>query len=298
MQKLDFCLRFLHFCRMMNWDDARVILAVARAGSFAGAARTLRLDETTIARRLARAERALGAALFAVGDGQRRPTAAGTKAVAQCERLEEEGARLEALLRGVADNPGGTVRIAATESIARIMLAPAVGRFLADNPRLRLRLEAGPGNVSLARGEADLAIRMARPERGDLLVRKLADLEFAGYERKNLDGERRWLTYDEDLAHLPEARAIAGRLDGREPALRCNDPETLAAAASGGAGAVMLPTLLTARRWPELKRIEGIPVVRREVWLLMRPESRDAPPVRAAADWIVGIFKAFPQAAN
>ena len=178
------------------------------------------------------------------------------------------------------------------------VLAPAVGRFLADNPRIRLRLEAGAGNVSLARGEADLAIRMARPERGDLLVRKLAEFEFAGFQAKEAGGAQRWLTYEDDLAHLPEARAVAGRLDGREPALRCNDPETLAAAADGGAGAVMLPTRMAARRWPALERIDDVPVIRREVWLLMRPESRDAGPVRAAADWVVGLFKEFRRSAG
>src|SRR5690242_21450940 len=60
---------------MMNWDDLRIIQAVRNEGSYSGAAATLRIDETTVSRRLTRIERALGVTLFEPVDGVRKPTA-------------------------------------------------------------------------------------------------------------------------------------------------------------------------------------------------------------------------------
>lgn len=288
---------------MINWDDAKVVLAVARGGTFSAAARSLGMDETTIARRLTRLERALGVEVFQAYDGRRVPTARGAGLISQAERLEAEALRLEHLAGAHPEEAVGTVRIAATEMIARHILAPRIGDLLAIHPKVRLRFLTGHENVSFARWETDLAVRLARPERGDLLVRKLADIRFAVVEAKSdrtLQGPREvrpWLTYHEDLAHLPEARYVAGKLDGAEPLLRSNDLDALARAVAGGAGVACLPMFVAelASRHDG----DGLAVVpeeedlnlSREAWLLMRPDQRDARPVRAVADWIVEVFR-------
>ncbi len=289
---------------MINWDDAKVVLAVARGGTFAAAARTLGLDETTVARRLRRLERALEVEVFQAYDGRRVPTSRGAGLIAQAERLETEALRLEHLAGDSAEEAVGCVRIAATEMIARHILAPRIGELQKAHPKVTLRFLTGHENVSFARWETDLAVRLARPERGDLLVRKLADIRFAVYEAQAARKEdkpvttRRWLTYHEDLAHLPEARFVAAKLDGAEPLLRSNDLDGLAMAVESGAGVACLPVFVAQLAGRGAGR--GLAVVReeedlnlvREAWLLMRPDQREVQSVRAVADWVVEAFRA------
>ncbi|HUN48921.1 MAG TPA: LysR family transcriptional regulator, partial [Stellaceae bacterium] len=82
----------------LNWNDLRHVLAVARGGSLAAAAKQLGVDQTTVTRRLAAAEAALGARLFERGEGGAlEPTAAGAAAVARAERVEQEIESLAAI---------------------------------------------------------------------------------------------------------------------------------------------------------------------------------------------------------
>ncbi|WP_367575957.1 LysR family transcriptional regulator [Pelagibius sp. Alg239-R121] len=294
---------------MINWDDAKVVLAVARGGTFAAAARTLGLDETTIARRLTRMERALGLEVFQAHDGRRIPTSRGATLIAQAERLEVEALRLEHLAGENTEEAIGCVRIAATDMMTRHILAPQIGKLLKAHPKVTLRFLTGHENVSFARWETDLAVRLARPERGDLVVRKLADLRFAVFESPDNKSPgnrkpevkkattRKWLAYHDDLAHLPEARFVAGKLDGAEPVLRSNDLDALTAAVETGAGAACLPMFVaqTTQRG-KLGRLSVVPDEKdlnlvREAWLLMRPDQREVHSVRAVADWIVESFR-------
>jgi DNA-binding transcriptional LysR family regulator len=130
-------------------------------------------------------------------------------------------------------------------------------------------------------------------------VRKLADIGFGVFESRETAGtsegaapDRRWLSYHQDLAHLPEARFVAGKLDGAEPVLRSNDLDALAMAAGSGAGTACLP-LFVARAFDKLietSNEQGLNLTR-EAWLLMRPDQRDVASVRAVADWIVEVFR-------
>lgn len=284
---------------MVNWDDTRVALAVARGGTFAAAARSLGLDETTVARRLTRLEAALETEIFQAHDGRRIPTTRGASLIAQAERLEAEALRLEHLAGENTEEAVGCVRIAATEMMVRHILAPRIAGLAEAHPKVTLRFLTGHENVSFARWETDLAVRLARPERGDLVVRKLADIRFgvfasAGHQRGE---ERRWLTYHDDLSHLPEARFVARKLDGAEPLLRSNDLDVLANAVEKGAGAACLPMYLAAASGrgserplsvvPEHKDLNLV----REAWLLMRPDQREVQSVRAVADWVVEAFR-------
>jgi len=159
----------------MNWDDLRVVRAIYQTGGFAAAAGRLRVNETTVARRLARLEQDLGARLFEAVDGVRKPTARCEEMIALVEAMADQAERIVHAPdeRGVT----GRRRIAATDSVAAEVLAPRAASFLADHPGLSLDLMSSTDNVNFSRWEADLAVRMAKPERGDFSISKLADLD-------------------------------------------------------------------------------------------------------------------------
>lgn len=81
----------------MNWDDLRVAMAVHRAGSYAKAGSLLRIDETTVARRLGRLQRDLGFALFDAVDGARRPTAKCRELLSHIESMSRHAGSIAAL---------------------------------------------------------------------------------------------------------------------------------------------------------------------------------------------------------
>src|SRR5690242_15046340 len=107
----------------MNWDDLRIIAAVRDEGTYAGASARLRIDETTVGRRLARIERTLGVRLFEAADGLRKPTA-------PCERVLAHVAAMAGHVAEIArvgeSLPGltGRFRIAATNAVAEEVLSP------------------------------------------------------------------------------------------------------------------------------------------------------------------------------
>lgn len=280
----------------MNWDDLRMAAAVARHGGFAGAAAELGVDSTTVSRRVARLERGLGLSLFEASDGVRRPTRAAEDAFARLRVLEAEAAAFRAAATANA-GLAGRVRVAATASIAEHVLAPSVSDFLSRHPGLRLELETADANVDLARWEADLAIRLARPESGGFLARRIASLRLYLCRPRTDDAPSALIcAYPESLVGTPEMAALRRETDGAEARLSTNNPDVIRRAVdSGGAVGVLLEHAVA--RLPQDGSVEAVLLPeRREVWLLIQEARRGDAAVRAAADWIAGCFAERPGA--
>ncbi len=271
----------------MDWSDLRYVLAVARAGTLAEAARRLGVDQTTVARRLAAAQTALGARLFDRRDGTLHPTAAGEAALTRAERIAREVEALEAAIAGDDAQIAGTVRITAVPILANRLLVPALPALAARHPALALELIAEARNLSLTRRDADIALRLARPERGTALARRIGQLDYAVFAPSRRGRTAlRWITYEESLAHLPHARWIAAEVarGGVLAPLRVSDAEALVEAVRAGLGRTLLPCFLDGCA-PGLRQV-GAPVLTRELWLMVHPELRHQARIATVIDWI------------
>ena len=278
----------------MDWNDLRYVLAVSRAGTLAAAARRLRVNQTTVARRLAAAERVLGARLFERIDGSLRPTRAGEAAIGQAARVEHE---VEALKRGIAGSDAkvaGSVRLTAVPVLVNRLLVPALAELHAAYPGLRLELIADSRNASLTRREADIALRLARPESGRaVLARRLGHVAYAVYGPRRRTGELPWISYDESLAHLPQARWIE-RARGEEPVapVAVSDAEAIMQTVRAGFGKSLLPCF-AADADAGLRRLgDGKVVLTRELWLLTHGALRHHARIAAVVDWLGVLVKA------
>jgi len=272
----------------MDWSDLRYVLTVARAGTLAAAARRLGVNQTTVARRIAAAETVLAARLFERRDGTLHPTKAGEAAIARAAQVEQEVLALE---RGIGDADAasaGTVRLTAVPILANRLLIPAVPRLFARHPRLRLELIAEPRNLSLTRREADIALRLARPESGAALTRRIGRLDYAVYgPRRRKPDDLAWITYEEGLSHLPQARWIAAQ--GHEAApLLLNDAEAIVQAARAGVGKSLLPCFVGERE-PGLRRLSSVELSR-EIWLMVHRDLRAQARIAAVIDWLVELM--------
>ena len=216
----------------MNWDDLRFLVEIGRSATLAAAARHLKVDQTTVARRLRALEDALGTPLFERSDGHWRPTGVGADVLERAMRIEEDVAGLARLAEAGAQAVSGVVRLTAVGAIVGDYLVPRLPGLYARHPELVVELIASNDNLNVSRREADIAIRLARPESGDFLIRKLADVGFAVYGPAQPGPTRSndWVTYDDELAHTPEMRWLAPRLAGGRLRLRSNSLDGLARA--------------------------------------------------------------------
>ena len=274
----------------MNWDDFRVIAAVREAGSFAGAGTALRLDETTVARRLSRIERALGLRLFEAVDGRRKPTA-------QCEAVLTHVQAMSgevAAIGKIGANGGritGRFRIASTHTVAEEFLSPRAGEFLARNEGLTLQFLTSSENVKFSRWEADIAIRLRKPEKGDFTISKLGELALYFIEpATELVGDPIVCGYPAALDFIPEVQFLKSR--GLKDSARCitDNVRVIHALLQSHRAVGILPDylcgdLLADRRLrlTELKR-------RREVWLLVQNHLKRDAAARLVIDWIRDCF--------
>ncbi len=277
---------------MLDWNDLRPILALARGGTLASAAKALRIDATTVGRRIQAAETALGARLFDRIDGRYSVTPAGELAVAHGEAVEREILTLEGQVAGQDQALAGSVRVTSVTVLVNHLLVPCLPHLLARHPKLRLELMGSNANLSLTRREADLALRLGRPSEGSDRLRRVGTLDYAVYaavERAAAAETLPWLGYDERLDHVPEAAWLRRQLaPWTEPVVRANQLEALHRLAVDGVGRAVLPLLLGEAE-PRLARISGPePVVSRDLWLVIHPELRKTARVSAVVDWIVG----------
>ncbi|QPF89030.1 LysR family transcriptional regulator [Bradyrhizobium commune] len=285
-----------------QWDDVRFFLAVARAGSLSAAARTLGVGHVTVGRRIALLEKQLGVTLLNRNPDGFVTTSAGEAILRQCAAMESAATDLERIVAGHDSLLKGTVRVTCTEALAYQLVAPAIAALRKTHPELRVDLIIGVRSLDIARREADLAVRFARPSASDLICRKLGDVAFALYASKRylaskgVPKQGHGLA-DHDLITFTGAPAamspffMGEPLEGVRIALRCDSPfvQLRSAANHGGiAEAVCFlgdATPELVRVWPER------PPARRPVWLIMHQDMRRAARIRAVSTAITEAFR-------
>jgi DNA-binding transcriptional LysR family regulator len=291
----------------VQWDDVRVLLALLRSRKLDAAARGLGLDPSTLSRRLARLEERLDARLFERTREGLRPTRAAEALRPHAEAMELEAAALLQELRAEETRVSGVVRVAATEALGRILVAEGLLAVRGEHPDLLVELFAENRPMDLARGEADIAVRLAELRQSSLRARCVAKTGvalFAAPAYLRARGTVRTpaglrghdvLVPSGDLSRLPESRWLASR-PGVRVVFRSNSMPALLAAAVAGHGIVPLP-VGWGESEPALERVlslEAIP--KRKVWLVTHPTTGDRPAVRVVFDRLVSIFeRVFPR---
>lgn len=175
----------------MDWNDLRYVLAISRAGTLAAASRRLRVDQTTVARRLAEAERALGARLFERMDGSLRPTRIGERAILQAAQVEQEVEALERGIGGADARIVGSVRLTAVPVLVnRLLVREAATLQAAHAEAIAKAVRAGLGKSVLPCFTADRDPGLQRLSDKVVLAREL------------------WLLTHEALRHQPRIAAV------------------------------------------------------------------------------------------
>lgn len=271
-----------------NWDDLRIFLALARAGTFAAAAGRLGVNESTVLRRVGRLAERLEVRLFERSAGRLSPTASGRRLLREVELAEATILRGEAAVSGRDRSVAGLVRITAVPILVNRLLVPALPPLLAAHPDLEVEIIAEPSALSVMRRDVEIALRLARPAQDpQALARRVGSLAYRPCARRGLDPDAlAWITYADAMAGLPQARWIAARVQAGAPLspIRVNDAEGLLQAVRAGLGKALLPLDLLAES-SDLVAC-GRASLSREVWTMVHPALKDLARIRCALDWI------------
>ncbi|MFO1027956.1 MAG: LysR family transcriptional regulator [Acetobacteraceae bacterium] len=276
-----------------DWNELKLVLAVARAGSLARAATAIKVDHSTVYRRLRAVEDRLGAKLFErAPDGVYLPTEAGTQVAAAAERIEAETQALNRAVVGRDHRLTGRLRVTSSETLAYRLLTPEIARFRAAHPGILIELVVDNRVLSLSRREADVALRPMRPREGDLWGRKLARVAWAVYcavaspgpDASDPFGGLAVIGWGEDTANIKAAGWISNQVTEDRIVYRSSSLVNQLVATRAGLGAALMPCYL-ADPEPELRRIgEPIDAVESELWIVTHADLRLTARVRAFLD--------------
>jgi DNA-binding transcriptional LysR family regulator len=281
---------------MFDWNDARYFLAIWRQRSLSAAGRHLRVQQSTVGRRLAALEAALDARLF-----ERTPdgyflTPAGESLTVHAERMETEALSAERALMGSEGRAAGTIRMTAPQAFGFSFVVPLLARLHAQQPDVLVELIADNLNLSLSRREADLALRIGRPTQPHLVMRRVGDVvnglyASRDYLRKHrLRGDdlggHRYVDFDETYLQKQVMAWLAQRARGARCVLRVNGMPGILAALREGLGIGLLPCW-AGDADERLVRILPAQAFTQPLWLVLHRDLRHAARIRVAADFFV-----------
>jgi len=286
---------------MQGWDLIRAFLALHRAGTFEGAAKNLAVDHSTLRRRIQMLEQRMAVPLFARNDGR-------YLVLPSMRPLLEAALRMEASSRqffeGAAGSLAGTVRVTMIDVFAS-WLAPDLACFHAQHPNIQLDITTEHHFVDLERELVDVAIRMARPKRGNARMRRLGEIRYAVYgapaylakHRAPADGEphdlltlavhfthqdHEFLESEENwmLQFLPPGRVVCGTDSYLQLRRYCE----------AGMGLTLLPEVLGDES-PSLVRLDAAPATACDLWLVVHSDTCNTERVRLFVDFMAETFR-------
>ena len=284
---------------MLDWDDLRFVLAVARNGAALRAARQLGVNQTTVTRRLSHIEMALGAKLFERHQKGYQLTDVGERVARAAEAMEINILGLEFEIAARHRVVAGVVRFTCPETIANHLLAPWLGDFRRQYPDVLIEVINADALLDLGKGEADVAFRVgAHPSGTGIVARRLPDCLWTAYCSRGYAHQKGGPRSPDDLpnhasvgldgtlAQLPSATWFRSLVGPERIAVRCSSLSNVVHSLRAGVGIGMLPCVIGDTE-PELVRcFEPIPMLNAEAWLIIRDDVKSAPHVRAFADYL------------
>src|SRR5262249_1771093 len=242
---------------------------------------------------VARIQASLGVTLFDAVDGARKPTAYCEAILAHVHEIARHVDEIGTVGKA-APGAVGRVRIATTPIVAEEILAPRAARFLRANPGLTLQIKASEENINFSRWEADLAVRLRKPDRGDCAITKRAEMRLYLFEPvgPHVAGARPIVCcFPEELDHTPESQCLLAKRLYSESRCITENSRVVYALLKAHAAIGILPEHMCGDLLRDRKLRVTPLATRREVWLLVQNHFKRGPTARAAIDWVRDCFR-------
>jgi DNA-binding transcriptional LysR family regulator len=285
----------------LSWDDAQTFLAVVEHGSIAAAAKALRVNHSTVLRRIGSLEDALSARLFERFTSGYVLTASGNDFA---ERLSGIGEQFDAAHRSLMGEDvqiQGVIRLTSTDTLVSGLLMPLVVRFGRMHPGVQVQIVMNNNLLSLTKREADVAVRGSNRPPANLVGRSVGHAQMALYAskdylkrlgRKATPASYVWVAPDEGLSHLAQSKWLAKNIDVSRIGLRVDSLAAMVEAVREGAGVGLLLCTL-ADLHPELVQLAPPdPQFDTKIWILTHPDLKQVARMRAFTHF---LFEALSQ---
>lgn len=296
---------------MLDINDMLIFAQVVKARSFSGAAQRLGQSRSRVSKAVARLETALGVVLLHRSTRRLGLTEVGEAYFEHCERIVDELALADNTVHRLYQAPRGTLKVSASVAFGTLHVAPALPRFMAQFPELKVDMTINDRLVDLVDEGYDLALRITPAPDDHLVARRLAPI------RRKVCGSPDYLAWHglprrpEDLKHhncldyTHMSTQGEWRLKGPDGdmaipvsgSLRINDDEALSQAVVGGLGLALLPTFIIGRELQAGRLIEVLPgyvPVERFLYAVHWPNRHLPPKVRVFIDYLLQRFGGEP----
>jgi DNA-binding transcriptional LysR family regulator len=290
---------------VFDWNDLRYFLAVARTGSTIAAAKALRVNQSTVQRRLAILEECIGSKLVERHPSGYQLSKLGEELLPYAERVEQAVMGFERRLASSDKGLSGTVRVTCPEGLVSTLMTPLVDAFHARYPGLRVDLIVTERFLDLAKGEADLAVRGGEPGDDMLIGRKIAENPWAVYASRSYVerhgqpmrpediNDHAIIDFGNEIADLHLAKWLRTVAPRAKSAAQSDTVIGLLIAAKSGAGLAILPVQLGDPEKDLIRVIDPLPELMSQIYLLVHPDLRNTPRVRAFIDFVVAKIDAY-----
>lgn len=285
---------------MIDWNIIRALDAIARKGTLSAAAKELGMSIATLGRLVYAAETAIGISLVMRRSNGSSLTDEGRKILTAAAPAIDILQEMPRIVRSIKDGPNETpIRISSTEPILCEYLAPNLPALFAAMPNVMIEMESSNALSKLNRGEADIAIRMARPSEDTLIALALKPVTLGLYaSHEYLKGrdvaiidlqDETLLAYDPEYGDIAENLWVSRVGLNSQAKLRAGSVRTLLVSASAGAGIALLPDFMAKQA--NLVRLSQDPKIKRTPWLVYHRDYRNAPKHKIVRRWVVDCFK-------
>jgi DNA-binding transcriptional LysR family regulator len=274
---------------MMNWDDIRIFLALAAAGTHKAAARTLKVDQATVGRRIKEFESELGTKLFDKRSDGFVLTAAGAQLLDRAQGVESMIADIERSATALDKSPKGVIRLAMPGGMANHWLVPRLKPFFENYPEIQLEMLTGPEVVNLWKRDADIAIRLVEPQQKELFFRKMGEIELGFYlaKRRRFNHDTPFVgLFDRSTSQGERKLLVNAGLSGVPAIYRTHAWSSVFYAIRAGLGYGVLPSFYD-REGKEISKIPGMPTSKIPLWLVMHPDVRGSGRIKALTDFLL-----------
>lgn len=280
----------------MNWDDIKLFLAIARSKSISGAAQNLKVQHSTVSRRLHKLENTVGSRLFDRKRSGLTLTEAGYQVYDSALKMEAEAINIDSQLHFKDRDCEGQLVVAVLNDMASGILMPIFARFIKQYPKVQLHIKGSSSTASLAQREADVAIRLTNTPVDTLIGKRILTVSSTVYGQKQyLQNQKKALLEPEwlgaECCHY-HRNWTSQSCDVSTHQLYSDDSNITLSAIKAGLGISYLPCYMGDDD-PELQRVCE-PQEKHDLglWLLIHPDLKHSSRVRTFREYMVeGIEK-------
>ena len=288
---------------MFNWNDLESFIILSRSGKLNLAAKKLKIEPTTISRRILRLEEKLDVKLFYRSNNQYILTDDGTRLIIFAEKIESEILSINEEFTNKDVNLTGVVRISLPEGLGIEIFTKYLKEFYKEHRDLEIELLADTKARSLSNKEVDISNTLSRPKRGKLVSWKLSDYVIQLYGSKeyftknkmidnleDLTGHK-FISYVDDLVDYPELNYLHDSFNNIKILFRSNNLQAQLNAVKEGIGIALLHNFIAKKEKNLILILPKKIKIKREYWIVIHEDLINIKRIRVVVDFISRVMK-------